>query len=497
MKKTVSILLLAAMMLGICACSPQQGEQATTAQTDPTETTGYESIGYQAPDQFSVGYDRLIMNPETSVPLQGYGNELTRFATDITEDICTTAMAISDGEGQTVILINTDLIQAQEELVAEIRENVTKATGIPGNQVVVSATHTHSAPSVSTNHESVERYKRLVVERVTQSALNALQDLKPATVSIGSIETENMNFVRHYTLENAVGEISYAGDNFGDTADKTFIGHVSQADPTLHVVKFSREGGENIVAVNWRAHPHFTGGSQVYNMSSDYVGAFRTAFEDQTGDKFIFFQGAAGNINEKSRINAENRTTENRTYGALMAQYTIDCLDQNMTQVDGGTIQITTQDVYGEINKSQDYMYYTASAVAMVWAQTNDKTLALNAAGTDPIRSPYHANAIVANHSRTKENDGKLELTAISVGDALSFVTFPGEAFDTISVTVEEGSPYDMTMFIGYANHHIGYLPNRYAWTYTSYETDITRFEEGTDELVQNTLLEMLDSLSK
>ena len=60
---------------------------------------------------------------------------------------------------------------------------------------------------------------------------------------------------------------------------------------------------------------------------------------------------------------------------------------------------------------------------------------------------------------------------------------------------MEEGSPYEKTLFIGYANHHIGYLPSEFTYTYTSYETDITRFVQGTDGQVIETYLEMLNTL--
>ena len=86
-------------------------------------------------------------------------------------------------------------------------------------------------------------------------------------------------------------------------------------------------------------------------------------------------------------------------------------------------------------------------------------------------------------------------MNAVSIGDSFAFVTFPGELFDTISVGVEEGSPYETTMLIGYSNGHIGYLPSAYAFEYTCYETDITRFAEGTGEIVRDQYISMLESL--
>ena len=88
-------------------------------------------------------------------------------------------------------------------------------------------------------------------------------------------------------------------------------------------------------------------------------------------------------------------------------------------------------------------------------------------------------------------------MIAVCIGDEFAFVTFPGELFDTISVGIEEGSPYPTTMLIGYSTGHIGYLPSAYAFEYTSYETDITRFVEGTGEIVRDEYIRMLSEIKE
>ena len=506
MKRILSLILLASLVFGICACGgTPQGEttQATEPATQATEMTT-EEILESIPQEtelldvvknttvFSVGYDRQVMNPEESIPLDGYGNNDRRYCTEVSDDICSTAVAIADGQGNAVILINADLIQAHEGLVNGLRPVIAIATGIPESNIVISGTHSHSAPALNNGGElAIQNYTTKVIKKMLENALNAVADLKPATMYYGSIETEEMNFTRHYNMSDG----SVTGDQFGDPTGKTYISHTFQADPTLHVVQFQREGGKDVVIANWRAHPHFLGSSTDYRLSSDYVGRYRTAFEDQTGASFLFLQGAAGNVNESSRITGEGQTKDYRVYGAIMAQYTIDCMAENMIKVEDGIIRSDVTEYYGDINKTHDHLIAQAREVQAVWTSTADRNLTMQLAEPYGIRSPYHANAIVANFSRTKENDGRMELTAISIGDHLAFVTFPGEAFDTISQHVEEGSPYDMTMFIGYANHHIGYLPGEIAYTYSSYETDITRFVQGTDAQVEQVYLDMLNGL--
>ena len=234
----------------------------------------------------------------------------------------------------------------------------------------------------------------------------------------------------------------------------------------------------------------------MYNMSSDYVGPFRDGVEDLTGANFLFLQGAAGNINEKSRISEENRTTDYRAYGAIMADYTVQCLKNNMTEVSSDTLRVQTSTIYGEINKLDTNLYYLAKSVDSVFKTTGDATSAMALATDGSIQSVYHASAVVKNYDRTTETDGKMDLTAVVIGDSFAFVTFPGEAYDSISVRVEDNSPYSTTMFIGYCNGHVGYVPDEYAFEYGCYETDITRFVMGTDVEIVDAYNKLLNSIS-
>lgn len=90
-----------------------------------------------------------------------------------------------------------------------------------------------------------------------------------------------------------------------------------------------------------------------------------------------------------------------------------------------------------------------------------------------------------------------MELNAISVGDYLSFITFPGELFDDLTEYIEVESPFDYTLTMCYANGMRGYIPTAYAFEYTSYETDITRFAEGTGEIVRDQYIAMLEGLKE
>lgn len=449
-------------------------------------------------EEIRIGYCRNLMNPSEPIPLAGYGNDRLRYHTRITEDICATCVAVADAEGSTVLLMGVDLAVAPTDDCAIMRQRVSEATGIPQERVLIAGTHTHAGPTLGMKEDpAVQRYYDHIFERVTDAAQQALADLRPASIFTGSIEVPFMNFIKHYKVRDIeTGEVSYIGDQFGTAAGKMMIDHATQVDPTLHVVKFVREGAKDVVIANWRAHPHFRGGYEAYDLSSDYIHPFRINLENALDCHALFLQGAGGNINSSSRMQAERRHTTALSYGMGLAAYAVEALQRCMQPAKGGKVGFKQVEFFGDINHTNNHLLEQAQKIEKYWDETFDREGCVKMGEPYGIRSPYHAEAICMNAERTKEKNGKMILNAVTIGQDLSLVTFPGELFDAISAHLEVVSPYRMTMLMGYCYHHVGYLPSMAAFKYTSYETDITRFAPGTGEAVGETYLNMLNELA-
>ena len=446
--------------------------------------------------EFKVGYNRQTVNPTEPIPLQGYSNEPQRLHKAITEDICATAVAYSDGT-TTVMTIGTDLCTLLDPLATDARLGVCAATGLKEDQVFIAATHTHSGPALHRDEfESVVRYKQQFLDGIILAAKEAIADLKPAKMYAGSIETENLNFVKHYKMRDTkTGEISCIGDQYGTDVGKVYVDHMTKADPTLHIVKFTREGGKDVVIANFRAHPHFTGGYKKYDLSSDYIGAFRMAFEAMYDCHCVYFQGASGNINSSTRMAGERKYTTCRSHGMALAAAAYECMLKHLKEVNPGPIKYKQLKFYADINHSMNHLAEEGQRIWTMWRETYDKAACDVECAKVGLHSIYHAWAVYANSTRTREKDGLLILNAVSLGEELAFVTFPGELFDSLSVRMENGSPFQTTMLLGYCYHHLNYLPSMAAFKYGSYEVDTTRFKPGTGEEVADTYVEMLKEL--
>ncbi len=444
-----------------------------------------------------AGYARQVVEPTESIPLGGYSNELKRFHTAMTEDICITSVALSDENDSTILMIGADICTVSLPIAEPARKRVSAATGLPEDRIFIAATHTHSAPGLAKQElPCIQKYTEQLIVAMAETAVAAIADRKPATMKTGSIETKGLNFIKHYkAIETATGKLHVLGDQYGTQAGKVLVDHMTQVDPTLHVVQILREGAKPIVMANFRAHPHFTGGYTKYDLSSDFIGAFRMALEAMYDCNAVYFQGACGNVNSSTRMSDERLYSTCRSHGTALAAATLECLGKHMVDVELAPITTKQVQFYGQIKQVDEELAAGARMVLDLWKETYDRALCVEKGEPYGLHSPYHAMATLSNLERTTEKDSLMVLNAVTLGKELAFVTFPGEMYDTISVRMEDNSPFRTTLMLGYCYHHIGYLPSAAAYKYGSYEVDVTRFAPGTGEQVADTYVEMLNEL--
>jgi len=430
MKKYLALLSSVLLLLSLFSgCAGSSDTETTAAAANHT---------------LSVGYGRVDISPENGTPLGGYGNATERLSTEVTEALCATCVAFTDENDNTILLYHLDLTRSYSDVIPFIRAAVSKATGIPAAQIMVSATHTHSGPDLTvTGHPKIEAYKEMLKEQMIEVAKAALADRKPAKMHTATTYPEGLNYVRHYKLSDG----TYGGDGFGSFKNNTIVSHASEADNQMQLIKFTREGGKDVLLLNWQGHPHRDGGSAKTHATSDIVGAMRTILEKDLDCHFAYFSGASGNINNSSRIAEEKITKDYMEHGEALSAYAVEAAD-SFKEVPIGKLQI----------------------IGETFAATRK---------TD-------TNATI-----------DLSLFAFAIGD-VAFITAPYEMFDTNGVAIKEASQFSMTFVITYANQHWFYIPSALAYEYgAEYEIGVSRFVPGTAELLEAEYISMLQELYK
>ena len=91
-----------------------------------------------------VGFSVVDMTPETGIYLTGYGMP-ERLATGVHSPLTATAMFLQDGE-KSAVVIGLDWCFVDWKITQDIRRVIFEKTGIPEQNILLSCTHTHSAP---------------------------------------------------------------------------------------------------------------------------------------------------------------------------------------------------------------------------------------------------------------------------------------------------------------------------------------------------------------
>ena len=437
-----------------------------------------------------VGYCRINITPFEPVPLAGYGNTSTRVSKNILSELYSTCIAFTDEADNTVLLFHNDLISSGERISGPCRKAISEATGIPVSNILIGATHNHSSPdTLNKDFESIARYLRYLPSQLTFCAEAALADRKPARMYIGKAYTKGLNFVRHYVLEDG----TFKGDNFGDLNNSPYAGHTTQADPEMRLVKFVREGGKDVVLVNWQTHPHRTGGGKKYDVSADIVGSMRDALEAELDCKFIYFTGGGGNVNPTSRIKEENITPDFIAQGKALAAH---AMEAEFQEVETGPIHLLENIHEEPINRPDLSRLEEAKMVRQRWVETNDYPTCCALANEHGFNSPYAAGHVIR-RSTFPEGATKLNpMYVFSIGD-VAFVTAPYEMFDTNAKQIRDGSPFKMTIVSSCSNDGCGYIPSAYGYQHGCYEADCSYYKPGTGEKFAQIYIDMLNQLYK
>lgn len=427
-----------------------------------------------------VGFGRTNITPLESCMLGGCGGvEGTRMHERVLDELEAICIAITDENDETVLFIVNDLVGF--ESLDGIIEPIMQTTGLARDHITVSATHTHNAPGLTAVMEETDRYKAYLAAQMAIAAAQAMTDRKPATMEITSAMTENLTFCRRYM--NSEGKL------FRNNSGMTMVGPESPPDEQLQMLKFVREGGKDILLVNFQGHYHgeTTRPENYKSISRNYMGACRDYLEEKTGCYAAYFAGAGGNLAVQTIYDKpRNISTGYVDHGQRLARYALDA-QKNFRPVEAGPIKIKSR-VYTGKTKKQPELFEIAAKMHDYFEATNDKEGTMALAKGYPISNVFHAGAIYANSKLGDTFDTRL--VAISIGD-LAIACAPCEMYDANGKNIKEQSPFGATLVFQLCNGSVGYIPAEYAYANGGYEIETTKFQKGVGEGFQNTFLDL------
>ena len=247
------------------------------------------------------------------------------------------------------------------------------------------------------------------------------------------------------------------------------------------MVSFERTDKQPVLIVNWRAHPHHSGGMTSYTVDADVIGATREYLHANTNYLFAYYQGAAGNMNTTSRISGETyKSGKIKEYGNELGRQIVNGTAK-LHSVETGLIQ-TKKIVYAApVDHTQDDKIEQAKALQAYYQNNPDEMDTyeeqITVAASYGFTSVFHATRLISKYNLPATRD--IELNIFSIGDSIGFYTAPAELWDSFSESLEGDSPFETTFCLGYCNGGVAYIPYKLDY-YVAYEYFYCLFEQDT-----------------
>jgi lysophospholipase L1-like esterase len=147
---------------------------------------------------YRVGVAKVDVTPGYPVRMSGYASRMTEFA-GVKQPLFAKALAIAGGDQPPVVLVTVDSLGVSAPMTAAVAEGLKAKHGIPVENVVIAASHTHSAPAlahtarlifpppVPKEHvEHMQRYEKELTEHLAKVAEEAVASMRPGRLSWGT-----------------------------------------------------------------------------------------------------------------------------------------------------------------------------------------------------------------------------------------------------------------------------------------------------------------------
>ncbi len=444
---------------------------------------------------YLVGTARVCITPEIGMPYLGYGWDRQDPFVGVHDDLWAKALVIDDGE-QAAALVACDMIGfPPAAFAAAVRAQVAAHTSIPGEHVMLSASHTHSS------HASIDLstldldwpWVQDLARSLAGAAIAAWQQREPAIIKVGAGEI-------HGIAENR--RVIHSDGKVYRNWDRAAPGEVVRRgpiDPDVGVLLAQRPNGTPLAVLsNFTAHP-ICAMSQP-QVSADYPGFAMAAVEAALGPGVtaLFTQGACGDVNPPVvRRSTRDAREVGLQLGGEVLRVAASLLPDEVPAADSH-VRIATKRVNWTYrtdlpaNDEADHAY--AAARAQV------ERVERSGASAAEVRREINKHRVVLEQYELTRNNARREegeIQVLAIGDS-AWVGVPGELFCQIGLDIKRQSPFARTFIVGYANSYQGYFPTPTAYEEGGYEVNVgrwSRFTAASGASVEETALELLQNI--
>ena len=457
----------------------------------------------QAAKPFRAGAATSNITPPLGGPI--VGGFVPYPATHIHDELHARCLVLDDGSSKLVLVV-CDLLGIDRQVSDEARALIQRDLNIPPENVLICATHTHSASSALGKDarivgQTMDEYQRFVARRIVDGVKRAANLLRPAQIGWGSAEAPEHVFNRRWHMkEGTVPPNPFGGkDKVKMNPPAGSPNLLEPAGPTDPAVAFLslREPIGKPIAVFTTYSLHYVGGVGPGHISADYFAMYCEALArlqraDQQTPAFVAMManGTSGDINN---INFREVRPKQQAYEQM--QRVADDVARKVHEALG---KVKYRDHVTLAARYQEPLIATRrpDADLLAWAKktVGERGAAAAKGGKADLTLIYAERTL-----RMAEHPEKLKipLQVFRIGDVI-LGTMPCEIFVEIGLEFKKRSPSQPAWLVSLAHGYYGYLPTPKQHALGGYETWLgtNRLEVQASEKMLAALLEMAGELS-
>ena len=411
-----------------------------------------------------LGVARRVISPEVGCNLAGYGPNVV--STSLHDDLTATAFCFQAGDVR-ALMVSVTVCSLRAPFCDQIREEIEQATGIPRDNCIIHAVHTHSGPITSGGYGwgdfNAGYCASILVPRILEAACEAAEKVIPVQMKI------------------SVGD-SFVGVNRREIREdnRVVLGQNPRGsfNPKMTVLSFCDMEGRGVAnLIHYGCHGTASGIN--HEITRDWMGVMIDMLEEDSGMITAFFNGAEGDVGP--------RLANGKTTGEAHVRYAVE---------HGAIAGADAMRIYAQPDPYQSASLTVSTAEISVpllpripkeaaeheLEKYKDATYNLSAR-----KRRFYENTIASyDEGYVEESHAGFTQTIIQVGD-VAFISFPYEIFSEIGMRIAKSSPIPHTLSLANANGASGYIVTQDQLCRGGYEVEmfltrpLQRFVDNTD----------------
>jgi hypothetical protein len=422
------------------------------------------------------------------------GGFLQAKATRLKDTLEAKALVLDDGATRIAIVV-VDTCMMPRELIDKAKELARAKSGIAVERMLISATHTHSAPAAmgALGCPPDQAYAAELPAWIAESIIKAVGNLEPARAGSAKIDDAEHTHCRRWIrwpeklIDDPFGQKTVRANMHPGYQNPDAIAPSGPVDPALTVLSVQSLTGRPIaVLANYTMHNY-----GVEAVSSDYFGRFAKVLSDKLASKSagppfvaLMSQGTSGDQMWMDYGKPAGKDDVD-AYAAAVAKSALKAYE---------TITYSDSVPLASAEKTLTLGRRVPDQTRLKWAR--ELVNRINARDGMPRTEPevYALEAIYLHDQPQRE----LKLQAFRIGE-LGITAIPNEVFALTGLKLKARSPFGLTMNIELANGSEGYIPppeQHALGGYTTWPARTAALEVEAEPKIVATVLGLLEQVA-